>query len=437
MTELFRPSAILANTGAAVGSQPSGAAVEQDASGAQRRRRDTVLDVLGAAVAAALLLALAYRAWRETGGSNSYAALADAWLHGRLWVERCFDIDCVTKDGLTHVIFPPVPALLAVPFVAAFGVGFAGFVLLAIVLGAVAAACWWSIARQAGADPSMRAWLLGAIMLASPVFYVMLRADGIWFFAQSVGFALSSTMLWACLVRRSAVLAGACVALAFLSRQMALLAAPAAFLLLLPPHERLLVFGRERLKLAAAFAAPIVAALAVYLAYNAARFGNPLDTGYGLLTLRHSGSIMDERLTQNGTFSSAYVVQNLLYLLVQGFHAEFTGPKMLTLSGLDPFGTSLLAASPWLFALALARPDRRLLACAAGAALIAGVTLFYHSNGFTQYNAQRYALDWLPLLLVFLPSCFMRLDRTLVRALVLYGMALNGVMLAVLQVTRG
>jgi len=28
--------------------------------------------------------------------------------------------------------------------------------------------------------------------------------------------------------------------------------------------------------------------------------------------------------------------------------------------------------------------------------------LFYHSNGHSQYSAQRYMLDWLPVLLIFL-----------------------------------
>ena len=59
-----------------------------------------------------------------------------------------------------------------------------------------------------------------------------------------------------------------------------------------------------------------------------------------------------------------------------------------------------------------------------------------HSNGFSQYNAQRYALDWLPLLFVFLPAAFGRLDATLMRVLVLWAMTLNLATLAVLQATR-
>jgi hypothetical protein len=35
-------------------------------------------------------------------------------------------------------------------------------------------------------------------------------------------------------------------------------------------------------------------------------------------------------------------------------------------------------------------------------AIIAGITLFYHSNGADQTATQRYALDWLPILIVLM-----------------------------------
>lgn len=400
-------------------------------------RRDAVLDAVGAVLAGALLAALAWRALRETGSSNSYALLAEAWLQGRLAVSGCFDIDCVRRGAETHVIFPPFPGLVAAPFVAAFGAGFKGFVALSIALGLVSAACWASVCARAGLDRRTTAWFLAAVLLASPVFYVTIRGDGIWFFAQSVAFALFSGAMWAAAVRRHAALAGLLVGLLFLSRQMTILAAPAVFVMLLRPEEGLFRIDRARVRQALAFGAPILACIGAYLAYNQARFGHPLDTGYGLLALRDSGSIMDNRLVQDGTFSTAYWLQNLLYLTVQGFHAEFGGPKGLTLQGLDHFGTALLAASPWLFAGLLAAPDRRLAVSGLTAAAIAGITLFYHSNGFSQYNAQRYALDWLPLLLVFLPACFARLNPTVMRGLVCYALVLNLAALAVLQATKG
>src|SRR3954454_22064628 len=110
----------------------------------------------------------------------------------------------------------------------------------------------------------MRAWFLAALVLGSPVFYLLTRADRVWFFAQLVAFALVSAALWAALARRSALLAGTFLALAFLSRHMTLLAAPAVPLFLLRPDERLLSFGRHCLGTLFPFGVPIVAALAAY-----------------------------------------------------------------------------------------------------------------------------------------------------------------------------
>src|SRR3954467_3773864 len=226
--------------------------------------RNRVLDVAGAGVAAVLLAALAYRAWGETGHANSYALLADAFLHGRLSVPPCFDIDCVAKDGAIYVLFLPAPGVIAMPFVAAFGVGFAGFIALGLALAGVAGWCWWRIARKADIGADARGWFLGAVLLGCPVFYLLTRADRIWFFAQIVAFALVSAAIWAALARRSALLAGVFLALAFLTRQMTLLAVPTVALFLLRPDERLLSFSRERLAMLCKLGAPVAAALAVY-----------------------------------------------------------------------------------------------------------------------------------------------------------------------------
>jgi hypothetical protein len=34
--------------------------------------------------------------------------------------------------------------------------------------------------------------------------------------------------------------------------------------------------------------------------------------------------------------------------------------------------------------------------------IIAGITLFYHGNGYSQVGMQRFTLDWLPLLMVLM-----------------------------------
>jgi len=77
-------------------------------------------------------------------------------------------------------------------------------------------------------------------------------------------------------------------------------------------------------------------------------------------------------------------------------------------------------------------------------AVIAAPMLFYHSNGFTQYNAQRYTLDWLPILFVMLafalraPEVRPNVPNGLVAALkvlVTYAVALNVMTMAMLALT--
>jgi hypothetical protein len=111
---------------------------------------------------------------------------------------------------------------------------------------------------------------------------------------------------------------------------------------------------------------------------------------------------------------------------------------------MDSAGTSLLAASPFVL-LAIFAPMRRPVVIGLMMiAVIAAPMLFYHSNGFTQYNAQRYTLDWLPILFVILaytlraPDVRPNVPNGLVAALkvlVTYAVALNVVTMAMLALT--
>jgi hypothetical protein len=57
-------------------------------------------------------------------------------------VDRCFDIDCAVFGGRTYIVFPPVPALVALPFVAVFGTGFAGFIALGAATAGLTGLLW-------------------------------------------------------------------------------------------------------------------------------------------------------------------------------------------------------------------------------------------------------------------------------------------------------
>ena len=64
------------------------------------------------------------------------------------------------------------------------------------------------------------------------------------------------------------------------------------------------------------------------------------------------------------------------------------------------------------------------------------VILFYHSNGYTQYNVHRYMLDSLPAALLMLAYAVQRYPTPLFPLAVLWGMALNMVTITTMAAVR-
>lgn len=405
--------------------------------GTHQDRAVRVLLVVSFWLAAILAIGLLMQIIGETGGRNSYALLAEAFLSGRLNVSGCFDTDCAMVDGLTYIVFPPAPALVAAPFVLVFGASFDAFILLSAAMAAAALSLWWRIFAAMKVEPATALWLMLALAFGTPLYYVVIRGDGIWFFAQICAFLAVTAAIWAAVERRSLLFAGACIAFAFLSRQMALFVLPFIYVLWLRPDEPLLSFRADRIRAVLNLIAPVVVALFVYLALNEARFGNPLDTGYAYIGVApEARTFINDRIDDIGLFSADYVVFNLVYLLVQGFHADFAGTHLTELAGLDSLGTSLLAASPFVL-LAVFAPLSRSVGIGALCALAMIVPmLFYHSNGFTQFNVQRYVLDWLPILFCALALAVGAALRPALAVLVTYAIVLNVVTAAIAWLTH-
>ena len=402
--------------------------------------RGRLLLVLAGLLSAILLAGLAMRALTEPGDTNSYALLADAFLNGRLHVTDCIDVDCAFYDDKYWVIFPPVPAVVAMPFVALFGTGFSGFIFLATALTALSLVMWWRILQHMLLDRATIAWTVLALAFATPVYYVTIRGDGVWFFAQTVAFLLVTFAVFEVVRGGRLWLAGAAIGLAFLCRQMSLFYLPFLFALALDPDEPLISFRTAHIRRALLLGLPVAAALVVYLVYNEVRFGDPLDTGYNYMISFQGDpdAMITARLQEFGLFSSAYLLFNTLYLFVQGFHVQFGGQTMTGLSGLDPNGTSLLAASPFVL-LTFFTPLRRPVVIGLLMIIVMVVPiLFYHSNGFSQYNVQRYVLDWLPILIVILGFTLNRAREVMMpgyQVLITYGIGLNVVAMVMLALT--
>lgn len=397
-----------------------------------------VLLWIALSLTAVLIAGLVMQMIGETGMTNSYAVLADAFLSGRLDVAECVDIDCAIYEGKNYVVFPPGPAIIAMPFVALFGVGFAGFIALTSVISATSVFVWWRILVRLRVEAMTARWILIALAVGTPLYFVTVRGDGVWFLAQATGFLFVTLAIWAALARRSLWLIGAFLAGAFLSRQLTILIAPFVFALYLRDDEPLISFRPARLFDLSKLGIPILAAIGAYMAYNYVRFGAPMDTGYGYIAagLGEGRTFITDRIDQSGLFSTDYFLFNLFYLLFQGFHVEFTGPLVTELGGMDRMGTSILAASPFVLLAVFVKWRRPIVIGALCAVAMIVPMLLYHSNGFSQFNVQRYVLDWLPIIIYALALTVRGGLRPAFAVLVTYAVGLNVITSGVAYLTQ-
>ncbi|HLH73484.1 MAG TPA: hypothetical protein VKX96_09385 [Chloroflexota bacterium] len=386
---------------------------------------------------AALLSALTYVAYRWVAGPSvlhqsselHFVLLAEALLHGRLWLDptqaaRLGDITVFA--GRYYVAFPPMPAILMLPFVAWRGPSFDDR-LFSIALGSVNVGLTYLLARRLTwprfSDLAVPIGRIEAVAVAvllgfgTVAFYSAL-AGTVWFVAHIVALCFTLLYLLECTGACRPLVAGVLLAAAFLAR------APAIFGLVFWAILALRCTRgfREALWLASRFAIPLVVAVVLLLAQNFVRFNSPFDFGYRSMRI---ASQLRPDLEQYGQFSSHFLPRNLAALLITAplvsptdlatWVGSADGPSVLLyrLTTLpepgvppfpvtfDPWGTGLWAVSPAL-AFGLRPPGRRYaLAFAAGlAALVVAIPdLLYYNTGWYQYG-YRFAADFIPFLLI-------------------------------------
>ena len=329
------------------------------------------------------------------GTDNLYVHQADAFLHGQLSIDE-YGWDASVGDGKIFVAFPPAPALLLMPVVAVLGPETTDTVAISLLLFVLTLMVVWRILARLDLPPTLRFWPILAFGLGTPLWHALHWGDGVWFFAHTVAVFFLILAIHEALGQGRGWLTGLFLAGAVLSRQFTLVA---ALFLVVSLWEK----GgtgdrpRPRWRNLAGFALPLLLAGVGYLWFNAARFGSPFDTGYNYLKV---SDFLLLRFKDYGLFSPAYVLFNLTYLLFQGFHLSFDAPNQLSGLTPDPFGAGILAASPFVLAAFFARRDRLVWSAWATVGITVVATLFYYNNGWVQHNAQRFTLDFWPVLLV-------------------------------------
>jgi hypothetical protein len=247
-------------------------------------------------------------------------------------------------------------------------------------------------------DSWPRRFLLVSWAIFGSWYWANLAYAGAWHLALGFAFLGLSGALAFTLVRPRPLLAGLCFAIAFGNRTEILLTAPLLLYLLLrhdpwrdggepvPLPERL----RTRWRDALAFCAfPFLLGVAT-LWYNYARFHSPFQFGYDLIP----GMLKNEYWYKYGFTSLRCVHYNLQAVLFAPSWTVLIDPPFFRP---EPFGGSLISASPFLFLVLRDRHRDRPLKVVAWLAI--AVTFFaiaLHGNSGGIQFSYRYALTLLP-----------------------------------------
>lgn len=319
--------------------------------------------------------------------------------------------DVIVIGDRTYAPFPPVPAVLLLPAVAAAGEG-ADQGRVGQALAALAVAVLVAGLRRLGVPPASRRFAAAALAFGS-VLWPATAIGTTWFFAQVVVVLASAVLVWELAGAGRPVVVGAAVAAAWLTRLNLLAATPVLAVLL---WRRA---GPARgPRAVAAFAAANAAGLAVYLAYNVLRFGDPLQTGYGLLSM---ATVNAEAAARYGFFNLHFVPEHLYTMLFRAPEFVPTAPYLKP----SPWGMALVFTSPMVVRLLFPSVGRAGWApWAALAASLAVPLLAYFSIGWVQFG-YRYSLDWWVYVVVLLALAVGARPRPADYALLAAGAGMN------------
>ena len=241
-------------------------------------------------------------------GRGDFFYLADAFLHGRTWLDfQPGPNDVIIVGSKIYVPFAPFPAIALMPLVALTGAQVAdqwesgiNATLAAIDVGLA----WWLLGRIGVRSLVDRFWLVALLGFSTQVWWVTTRG-GVWHTGHLIAIMLTLGCLIELWGSRRAWLIGLLAGAAFLTR------APLAFAI---PFYALLLAGdsiweprhwpwRDWLGLFMG----VLPSIVFFLWYNDVRFGSPFESGYALATLPEW---LDAR-RQEGLFSTTHIPMNL------------------------------------------------------------------------------------------------------------------------------
>ena len=331
---------------------------------------------------------------QEQSSAPHYVYLAESFIEGRVHLEgrppSAEENDWTFYEGQWSISFPPIPAVLMMPFVAFWGIGF-NDVIFTLLVGALNVAIFYELLPLVGKRLKRPIVINSAARIGLTLTFGFgtvhwwLSVNGqVWFTAQIVATTFLLLALAESFGKARPFWVTSYLGLAALARPPLLFALPAFIWLL----------RRDRSWKQLAWGALPLALIGLGMGwYNYLRFDNPFELGYRYMRLEQ---LLVDRMAETGSFSLVDLRDNIYHAFLNLPELRPRWPYLV----MDGWGMSLFLSTPVLIYAFLA-PWKEITArtIALAAILVAIPNLLYYNTGYLQAG-YRYALDFLPFLLL-------------------------------------
>lgn len=353
---------------------------------------------------------------RGEGASwNYFIFIADALFHGHLniinppiWLN-----ELVLWKGAYYSVFPPMPAILLIPFVAIFGIGFYQ-PLLSWLLGALSVSLSYKVLYKIF-DEKVALWT--SILYAfGTIHWFHSEVGSAWYLAHIV----SSFFIWLFLLevfsKQRLIILGILLGCAYLSRLPTIFVGIFMFSYF---SNKFFSFDKTVIKInwkkSFLFMLGLIPFLFINALYNYLRFGVINDIGYTLLPIFNEPwykygfiSVKYIPIHVKEIFTAMPVFVNVFPYMIPSMFAMaawFTTPAFILIF-LSRFKTKIVIVS---------------LLTIIGVAL---PSLMHGGNGFTQFG-YRHTLDYMPFLIILVASGMRNKVEWYVKALIALSILIN------------
>jgi len=250
---------------------------------------------------------------------NYYVRLADAFLHGRLylndnpsWLNEL--VPNPSGPGW-YVVYPPLPAFLMTPFVAIWGLNLNQTLFGLIFAGAtipltyIVAKAILRKSTKPEAQISSQAYIWFAVLFGfSTIFWYLSSIGSVWLIAQVMATFFMMLALYEAFNKKRPFLIGLLVGAAFWCRLPT--AMGIFFFAALSISQQKTHYWKDKFKSALPALTQMALGMGLFVlfnfAYNFIRFGTIVDVGYWLIP-----GVLDEPWFRHGHFSLLYITENL------------------------------------------------------------------------------------------------------------------------------